>query len=169
MQTTSDYIRLRCVEDGGCWIWQLACSSNGTPKVTMGAKPDRKQWAVRRYVAHTMGKNIAGKLVTNTCGNPLCVCPDHLLIVTKKQMADLIVKRTGHPYRVERRKKISDSRRAAAGKLTPEIVREIRASTSTLKAASEQFKVAKTTICRIRRHEAWKDYASPFAGLWARL
>jgi hypothetical protein len=163
-----EYIRARCKEDGDCWIWTMACSSNGTPKVTMGTKPDRKQWAVRRYVATMLGQNIAGKLVTNKCGDPNCVCPDHLLVVTKKQLADLIVKRTGHPYRIDRRKKISDARRAKVGKLTDEIVREIRESTMTHKEAAKKHGIAKATIGRIKRHEAWKDYSNPFAGLGAR-
>lgn len=158
------YIHNRCKEDGGCWIWQQACTSNGTPTMYVGPK----MIAVRRVVASLKGLNIEGKVVTSTCGDKRCVCQDHLLVVTKKQLADLIVKRTGHPYRIYRRKKISDARRAKVGKLTDELVREIRASTMTHKEASKKHGISKSTISRIKRHEAWKDYSNPFAGLGAR-
>ena len=146
----------------------MACSSKGTPKVTLGAGTDRKQWAVRRAVATAMGLNITGKLVTNTCGDPLCVCPDHVLVVTKKRMADLIVERTGHPYRLERRKKISDHARKTRGKLTPELAKEIRESSETLIAISARMGIAKQTAQKVRTGEAWIEYSSPFAGLGAR-
>lgn len=163
-----EYIKARCNEDADCWIWPLACSGNGTPKVTIGARPERKQWAVRRLIATEMGLQIDGMLVTNTCGDPLCVCPDHVLVVTKKEMATLITERTGHPYRIERRAKIAATQRARLSKLTPEVVAEIRASNETHAQIAERLCVSKRKVGAIRRHEAWKDYSSPFAGLGAR-
>jgi len=153
------------IEDGDCWIWQRACSTNGTPKVTIVENSIHHQWAVRRYIATLLRMEIEGKLVTNKCGNQRCVCPDHLLIVSKKRMADLIVQRTGHPHRIERNAKISATQRRKVGKLTPEIVAEIRASDATLKELSEKYGIAKSTAGDIRRFEGWKDYSSPFMGL----
>lgn len=153
------------IEDGDCWIWRLACSSHGTPKVTIVDDAKQKQWAVRRYIATLLGMDIEGKLVTNKCGDPRCVCPDHILVVTKKQMANLIVKRTGYPFKIERNARISASQRRNVGKLTPAIVAEIRQSDATLRELSEKYGVAKSTVGDIKNFEAWKDYSSPFAGL----
>jgi hypothetical protein len=158
------YIHNRCKEDGGCWIWQQACTSNGTPTMHVGPK----MIAVRRVVASLKGLNIEGKVVTSTCGDKRCVCPDHAIAVTKKRMADLIVERTGHPYKLARRKKIGDTARASRGKLTAEQAQEIRVSSEPLKAISERLGIAKSTAQKIRAGEAWKDYANPFAGLGAR-
>lgn len=158
------HIQDRCREDGDCWIWRMAITSNGTPTIHVG---DRLI-GTRRVVAGLMGLNIDGKVVTTTCGDSRCVCPDHILVATKRRMAELIVERTGHPYRLERRKKISDSARARIGKLTPELAQEIRESSETLKVISERMGVAKGTAQRVRAGQAWKDYSSPFAGLGAR-
>ena len=66
---------------------------------------------------------------------------------------------------VERNAKISATQRRKVGKLTPEIVAEIRASDATLKELSEKYGIAKSTVGDIRRFEGWKDYSSPFMGL----
>lgn len=159
-----EYIKARSTEDGDCWIWNLACSGNGTPKLMW----QKKQWGARRLVAMEMGLNIEGKFVTTKCGNQRCVCPDHVLVVTRKQMDKLIVERTGHPYRIERRKKISDAQRKRVGKLTDEIVAQIRAAEGTHEQISARMGIAKSTVGAIRRHEKWKIYTSPFNGLGAR-
>ena len=165
-----EHIRTRCTEDGDCWIWTLACSSNGTPKITHGDKPQRKQWAVRRLVATELGMAdaIAGKLVTNKCGNPLCVCPDHILVVTKKRMADLIVERTGFPYRLERRAKIAARRREQSSKLNANMVVEIRQSSESLAEVAARLGIKKSLAGDVRRNATWRDYSSPWAGLGAR-
>lgn len=155
-----EWFRERSIEDGDCLIWNRACSGNGTPKVHIGDK----QYGVRRFIAEMLGMNIVGKIVTNKCGNPLCICPDHIKVVTKKQMADLIVERTGFPYKLERRKKISDKARTR-GKLNVEQVAEIRNSDETHKQVAARYGIAKATAGNIRRHEAWRDYSNPWGAL----
>lgn len=115
-------------------------------------------------IAELMGLNIEGKIVTNKCGDARCVCPDHVLIVTKRQMANLIVERTGFPYKLERRKKISDKARTW-GKLNLEQVTEIRNSDGTYVQLAEKYGVAKATVGDIKNHAVWKDYSNPFQGL----
>lgn len=163
-----DYIQQRCTEDADCWLWRHACSTNGTPKVTITDGPDKRQWAVRRYVATVLGLSIAGKLVTTTCGNPRCVCPDHLLVVDKKQMGKLVAKRTGYAQRPERRTRIATARRLGEGKVTKEIVADIRTSGLLIRELAAKHGLAKATVSRIRRHASWIDYVTPFTGLGAR-
>ena len=163
-----EHVKERCHEDGDCWIWRLACSSNGTPKITISENAGRKQYAVRRLLASEMGLNIEGKFVTNKCGNPRCVFPDHILVLTRSAMDKLVAKRTGHPYKLERRKKISDVRRKQSAKLTPEMVAEIRASDKTLRELGAEYGVAAGTVGAIKRYEKWQEYSSPFNGLGAR-
>lgn len=157
------YIKDRCYMDGDCWIWRMGCTSNKTPTLHDGPK----QYGARRVVAALLGKDITGKCVTSSCGNQKCVCPDHVLVVNKKKMADLIVERTGHPYRVERNKKISDTKRKA-GKLTAEKAADIRESDETLVAVALKYGIAKSTAQKIRSGLSWKTYGGFFAGLGAR-
>lgn len=165
---TIEHIQRRCVEHADCWLWQQACSTNGTPKVTITNGKDKRQWAVRRYVATLLGLHIENKLVTTSCGNPRCVCPDHLMIVDKKRMGKLVAKRTGYAQRPERRMRIATARRRSEGKVTPEIVADIRSSDLLIRELAAKHGLAKATVSRIRRHEAWIEYVSPFTGLGAR-
>lgn len=80
--------------------------------------------------------------------------------------AEMTDARTGFTRTPQRRKKISDSKRATA-KLNPEAVRAIRAAKSSVKVAQE-YGIAKATAIRIRAHESWRDYSSPFAALIGR-
>ena len=158
-----DYLHERCTEDGDCWIWNLATSSGGTPKFTIKGK----QVAARRTVAELIGKNIEGKLVTNTCGNKRCICPDHIKITDKAGLATMAAKRTGYAQQITRRKKISDKKRQT-GKITLEQALEVRYSPMTLLDVANKVGISKSTAQRIRSGDTWKDYANPFAALGAR-
>lgn len=115
-------------------------------------------------MAQQMGKTIpANHVATNACGNPQCVAPDHLLIASRSKLGKLTDARTGFTRTPQRRKKISDSKRAT-GKLNPEAVRAIRAAKSSVKVAQE-YGIAKATAIRIRAYESWRDYSNPFAAL----
>jgi hypothetical protein len=161
MSTLLDYLTPRVKEDADCWIWQRGLTSNGTPTMH---PTGHKQTSVRRWLAQQMGKAIpANYVATNTCGNPRCVAPDHLLIASRSKLGKLTDARTGFTRTPQRRKKISDSKRATA-KLNPEAVRAIRAAKSSVKVAQE-YGIAKATAIRIRAYESWRDYSNPFAGL----
>jgi hypothetical protein len=160
-----DYIRARIKEDGDCWIWQLGCTSNGTP--TMHPTGEKQQ-ATRRWLAIKLGKRIPHNHVATTkCGNPRCVCPDHLLIASRSTLAKATDARTGYTRAPQRRKRISDDKRARFAKLDIEKVQAIRDAPTSRHAAAEHG-VSKATAARIRAHELWKDYSSPFQGLGAR-
>ena len=58
----------------------------------------------------------------------------------------------------QRRKKISDKKRATA-KLNPDAVQAIRAAKKPVKAAQE-YGIAKATAIRIRAYESWKTTAA---------
>ena len=87
-----------------------------------------KQTSVRRWMAQQMGKTIpANYVATNTCGNSQCVAPDHLLIASRSKLGKLTDARIGFTRTPQRRKKISDRKRATA-KLNPDAVQAIRAA-----------------------------------------
>jgi hypothetical protein len=160
-----DYIHARIKEDADCWIWQLGCTSNGTPTMH---PPGEKQQAVRRWMAIKLGMPIpANHVATTKCGNPRCVCPDHLLIASRSALGKAVDARTGYTRTPQRRKRISDDKRARFAKLTVEQIQAIRAAPTGVQAALEHG-VSKATATRIRAHEMWKDYGNPFQGLGAR-
>lgn len=158
-----DYIHARCIEDGDCWIWQGGRAGNGTP--TMHPPGGGKQVGARRYLAAGMGRAIEGRVVTTTCGNKMCLAPEHVLVVTYSRQGKLNHARSGYASNIARCKKISDSKRALYSKITPEQASAIRSSTETNKVLGQRYGIAAATAQRIRVGGAWKDYTSPFAGL----
>lgn len=156
------YVHDRCREDGDCWLWQLSVSSHGVP--VMHLKDSGKLIGVRRFVALKKGLNIEGLLVTNTCGNNRCVCPAHVLVVTKSEMGKLNVARTGYTSNVLRRKKISDAKRKTA-KLSLAQAIEVRNSTESLSDIAEKAGISRATASRIRNAKMWKEYGTPFDGI----
>ena len=76
-------------EKSGCWIWNGAIGS-GYPRFMIGSRTNNTQrsvsaiaWAYRFF----NGPIENGKVVTQDCGNRLCVNPDHLVCVTRSWIA----------------------------------------------------------------------------------
>lgn len=158
------YVRDRSTEDADCWLWRQGCTSNGTP--TMHQPHDsRRTIAVRRFLAAALGKDIAGKVVTNTCCDPRCVAPHHILVTDRSTLGKMAHQHSGYASQPARRAKIAATQRRRAGKLTPEQANEIRTGTERLRDVAERMGIAYATAHRIRTGKAWREYGSPFAGL----
>lgn len=70
--------------DTGCWIWQGQISNSGYGRV-METQDDHRTKMVSAQTAsyHAfIGQVPQGKLVKQSCGNRLCVNPEHLELMT---------------------------------------------------------------------------------------
>lgn len=141
------YIRDRSTEDADCWLWRQACTSNGTPTMHQPENP-RRTIAVRRFLAAALGKDIAGKVVTD-----------------RSTLGKMTHQHSGYASMPARCAKIAATKRATNGKLTPEQAHEIRTGTERLRDVAERMGIAYATAHRIRTGKAWREYGSPFAGL----
>lgn len=154
-----DRILGRTREIGGCMEWAGYAVQGKFPQIRV----EGKLYPVRRLVwLLTRGATRSDLWITNKCGNPLCVNPDHLVAHTRsKAMAD--AKRPpSHAAKIANGK-----RRSSA--LTMEIVREIRSSDERNPVLAERFGISAGYVSHIRNTPTiWKDYSSPFAGLGAR-
>lgn len=67
----------RCTEDGGCWLWQQACTNTGYPQASI----DGKSTLVRRWVLEQkLGRPIRhGHTAAALCGCRTCISPDCLV------------------------------------------------------------------------------------------
>lgn len=155
-------IRARCEEVGDCWIWQRATCATGYPIMTIA----RRCHLVRRIAVEASGRALKPRQpVGSRCGDKLCVNPDHLFPSTTAAIARKAA-RAGAFSAPTRGAKIAQARRGTM-KLTQEQVREIRASTESGPALALRYGVNRSLVQRIRSGNAWRDYASPFAGLLA--
>jgi len=165
MTITVKDLKDRSDEIGDCWIWNQGTSANGYPQmkpVGCGCK------LVRRLAVELAGKALAPRQpVDTTCGEKLCVNPDHMRPTTPKAVGRRAAAR-GAFSTPSRGARISAARKAGRVKLTDEQVAQIRASDEPETTLGPRFGVNRSYIGRIRRGQDRKDYSNPFAGLGAR-
>jgi predicted XRE-type DNA-binding protein len=159
--TLIEQIRKHVVEEGDCWNWTGAMQTSGTVP-TMNYK--RKVGAVRRFILQEQGVDLSKRLATYTCGNPLCVNPEHVSPATRRAVQRRTTEEQGHQKSLLRRKKLADNARKRA-KLNPELARQVREADGTQDEIAARFGVSQATVSVIKRGVTWKDYNNPFAGL----
>lgn len=150
------------IEVGECWEWQGALQSNA-PVPTMNF--NGKVGPVRRHIAEHLGLAVEGKLATCSCGNQLCVNPEHVIVITRKRLQQRIAKDQRRAVNPVRMKKLSDRARATQAKLTLEQAQAIREAEGTQRDIAARFGVTQATVSAIKRGKTWRDYSNPFAQL----
>lgn len=165
MDELIDRIRRRVDEVGDCWEWTGALQPH-SPCPVMRFKQRTSQ--VRRFIAEFQGKNLKGRLATCKCRNELCVNPDHVIVVTRKKLQELIAKERQYQANPVRMKKLAEKARLKS-KLSPEQVAQIRESTEPQRVIAARFGITQGAVSSIKRGRTWKDYSNPFVGLFQGL
>jgi hypothetical protein len=155
-------IRALIEEDGECWTWQGALQTT-SPVPTMNF--NGKVSSVRRHILEAKGVEANGRLATYSCGNQLCVNPDHVILITRKKLQQRTAKTLNYQINPLRRKRISEKARQHA-KITNEIANQIREASGTQRQIAAQFGVSQATVSVIRRGLTWQDYNNPFVQLF---
>lgn len=161
MDELIERIRKHVVEEGDCWNWTGALQSRSAVP-TMNYK--RKVGAVRRFILLEQGVDLGKRLATYTCGNPLCVNPEHVAPASRRAVQVRSAKELAYQTSPVLRKKLSDNARKRA-KLTPELARQVREADGTQDSIAARFGISKAAVSAIKRGKIWKDYTSPFGGL----
>lgn len=152
--------------EAGCMIWAGATSGSNGGEFRLPAVRHpvlRVNLPARRVLMMAMGKRIDGKCCTTTCGNPLCMSPEHAIALTRAELQ----KRSCAVFvgDVRRNAKLAQAARKRST-LTEADVREIRTSGLTAKAAAEKWGIQLQRAAKILRGQSWKEYgANPFLGL----
>ena len=71
-------------EPDQCWNWQLTPNRFGYGIFSARNKLHRTQ----RFIKLIEGVNIRNKVVTTTCRNKLCCNPNHLVVMTQKELME---------------------------------------------------------------------------------
>lgn len=162
---TVDDVRLRCVEDGGCWIWQ-GKFSRGTRGAARWATPMgwypalQKQMPVRRIIALMAGAT--PEKVWRTCESAQCVSPYHLKWGTAAECGQWLSEAGRFDTRV--RKESASRAWKRRHTLTDADVSVIRASSEANKDIAARFGVHKEVVARIRRGETRVPHAASVFG-----
>lgn len=170
MRRTLESIHARCIPaDGDCLIWQGCTTGHKThpvPAIKVGSTNVSARPVVLK-LARKYKPSPQHTRVMTTCGNGMCLNPDHLRWATTAEINQVSANNrlAGDALR---RSKIAATARSRA-KLTLEQVREIRASTDLHRVLAAKYQVHETYISTIKLHRRWKEYDNnPFAGLGAR-
>jgi hypothetical protein len=160
------FIHARCLEDGDCLRWAGPVSGQ-CPKlcVRTGEGEKTKTLQPRRLVWEEVNGPIPPKrYVTPTCGDPLCLNPEHLKLTTRGQ----IVRKVAQRPDTRTRRHLGGLKRREASDRTIEMARYIRESPKSGAELARETGIPPTTISAIRLNKRWREtYASPFAGLGA--
>jgi hypothetical protein len=159
-------VRAKVIEEGDCWVWQGAVSGvqRELPQMTVRENGRRTNRSVRRMLKEKAAGYVRhDRLVTTSCRTFGCVNPDHLVEITVGGRNRRAAK-DGHYADPVRRAKIAAKARARLSDLTPDVVAKIREAGSASEAA-RLYGVTKSNAVKIRAHETWREYTSPFAGL----
>jgi len=157
-----DRIKDRCVMCGDCWLWRGYALHGDQPQI----KIDGKAQSVRRVLYEAMhGPVPEGKEVARTCEHRNCVF--HAEPQSHSKVGKRVAK-TGVYANPARCAKIAATKRRDEARITWEQAQEMRGCSETLDEAAERYGISRTTVARIRRGQAWKDYSNPFSGLGAR-
>lgn len=154
-----DRILGRTREVGDCMEWAGYAVQGKFPQIRV----ESKCYPVRRLIwLLTRGATRSDLWIANSCDNPLCVNPDHLIAHTRGKAM------MGTVRPVAQRVKISNAKRSKSV-LTMELVREIRASDDSNPVLAARYGIQPGYVSRLRRGGiVWKEYTNPFAGLGAR-
>jgi hypothetical protein len=163
MYTLLQKLTPRYIEEGDCLIWQGGCNG-GHPSM----RHEGEKKLVRRVLWELANGPIpAGKIMTTTCQDVRCINPEHAMLTTMSKLTTELgpavmggLKRSANVSRAKRLQPVA--------KLTPQIVRDIRASTETGAQWSRRLSIPESLVSKVRLHRVWEDYSSPFAGLGAR-
>lgn len=164
---TLDDIRARCIDDGGCWIWQGALA-HGQPAMRL---PGGRCTTVRRAVLELVkGRRIrTGRVVVAVCGCKACVNPEHLQEVTRSTVTKRAWQRARRQAASVANWRIARARRALPNtRLNEQQVLLIRASEEPCSVLAQRYGCSQSTIRRVKSGSIWRDYASPWAGMGAR-
>lgn len=164
---TLDRIYARCIEDGGCLLWE-GPMKQGHPVMSAPAAfivGSRQTGAVpvpvRRVVwALTRGALAPGKFLICRC-DPRCI--SHIRAVSQSERTRILLgnreRSTGHVAN------IAQAMRKRSSTIDMEIARAIRASGERDHVLAARYGISRSSVSMIRLGKTWREYTSPIGAM----
>lgn len=151
MRTIVDVIKDKTIEVGDCMEWTGYVHACGYPQTSTGGKPI----TVRRLLAIRLGMNPGKRVVTNSCGNRMCVAPHHLLMTTRKARSTQIIKMANQSPKMRLMRHAASRRKS---KLTYADVVDIRSiEGKTQEQIAQMYGISQRAVWNILHYKSWKD------------
>ena len=159
-EITLELIESKCIDDGGCWIWQYG-TAHDAPHMSL----NRKSVSVRRWIAaNVLGENIRGRFVTSKCMNKLCVCPDHTIVVTRRRLQQMWADHLQFAKDPVRRQKLVEAAKQRHG-YDQALIDRILADDRPQKAIAAEVNKSKSFVSNVKRGRHYRTADNPFLGL----
>lgn len=161
---TPESLQANTDEYGDCLLWRgYLC--NKAPQV----HHEGGMIAVRKLILMLRGVEIFGSYFPSNCGEPSCVCEDHIIQRTQHQQAKAMAKKSSTGIgKIKRVTAIKKWRRENPIKLTMEQARKIRYDPRPAPAVAAEEGISKSMVSKIRSGRYWVETSNPFAGLGGR-
>jgi hypothetical protein len=161
-------VKVRCEEEGECWLWQKSVNSSGYPQIRVEGSVKM----VRTYlITEVLGVEIpAGWWATTDCRNKRCCSPYCLVAMPRGAVMDRSYAAGARPNSMGYSDRLSRIKAQGITKMGFEGARFVREEGAGLSGekAGEVLGVSKSSVCRARRGQTWRQVhpqASVFA--WA--
>lgn len=141
------------LKSDGCWTWKGSLDRYGYGQFKVNGHPIGAHRF--SYLLH-FGDLPMHLCVCHSCDNPSCVNPSHLWLGTHADNA--------RDRREKGRSVCLRGERSPVAKLTPEQIRDIRASSESQRALASKFNVSQSNISRIRLGNTWRHVPTSEAG-----
>ena len=130
-------------ETNGCWEWNGYKDKDGYGLFSYAGT----QYRAAKLALQFDGRQVPdGMLACHHCDNPICVRPSHLYCGTPTQNA----------ADAKRRGRLNPGKKA---KLTPDLVRSIRAANGTHDHIASMFGISRANVSLIRGRKTWANVA----------
>ena len=148
------FIRRRCVDEGTCWIWDMATTASGYPNCK-AAGLGSNYAHVAAYIAHHGTPPQQGMKVVRTCGDKLCCNPAHLQLASASSVGKTAA--VAGAYSTAARRATLAAAARAKSTLTTDQVEQVRTQLHiTGEEWARRLNVSRSTISLIRRHKSWR-------------
>jgi hypothetical protein len=121
---------------------------------------DDRTMAVRRAILLDRGVALAGRQATYTCGNALCVNPEHTVSAHRTTIQKRIAAKRTEAEEILRGRNIALAIRANGKRIkrSLEFAREIRAAEGTQREIAQRYGSTQSEVSEIKRGLKWKEY-----------
>jgi hypothetical protein len=160
-EITVELIEAKCIDDGGCWIWQGG-HSHDAPHMRF----NRKTIGVRRWIAeNVLDKKVAGRYVTSSCFCKSCCNPEHIVVVGKNELQQMWSDKLNYGAQLPRRIKLQKAAQRRYGH-DPELVARIIADPRPQRVIAKELGRSMDYVGNIKRGVTHIPLmTNPFAGL----
>lgn len=154
-------VKAHAIEVGECWEWKGATQSTSTTPVI---RYEGKAVSVMRALAIDAGMRVEGRIATNSCRNPKCVNPEHVILVSRKMLNNKVAEEQQYQKRPTYR--LAVSKGSTRRKISEADVITIRASSESTAVLAETYGVTRSHINSILNgHRRRMMSNNVFAGL----